>query len=88
MGLRDGKRQVTIFMRHRKTLKTKFNFLETGSNRVNPSIIQMKTYDGKSITKKCIKDTIRTQDHTRIFSLYHHIYGGKVVDDRTKVRIS
>lgn len=44
VGLRDGKRQVTISLRHRKTLKTKFNFLETGSNRVNLSIIQMKTY--------------------------------------------
>ncbi len=38
----------------------------------------MKTSDGKTITKKHIEAVLRTMDSTRIFRLYHLIYGGKV----------
>lgn len=38
----------------------------------------MKTYNGKTITRKSIEDVIRTEDSTQIFRLYHRIYGGKV----------
>lgn len=38
----------------------------------------MITYNGKKVTKKHIEAVLRTMDSTRIFRLYHHIYGGKV----------
>ena len=38
----------------------------------------MKTYNGKNISKKNIQYVLRTMDATRIFSLVHIIYGGKV----------
>lgn len=40
----------------------------------------MKTFNGKTITKKQIVSVIRTQDATQIYRLYHHIYGIKPVD--------
>lgn len=39
----------------------------------------MKTFNGKSITKKQIVSVIRTQDPTQIYRLYHHVYGIKPV---------
>ena len=38
----------------------------------------MKTYNGKTISKKYIQSVIRTKNSTNIYTLYHHIYGGKV----------
>lgn len=38
----------------------------------------MKTFNGKSISKKYIQSVIRTMDATQIFRLVHIIYGGKV----------
>ncbi len=39
----------------------------------------MKTFNGKTITKKQIVSVIRTQDSTYIYRLYHHVYGIKPV---------
>ena len=35
----------------------------------------MKTFDNKQISKKEIERTLRTMDSTKIFALYHRIYG-------------
>lgn len=43
----------------------------------------MKTFNGKSISKKAIEKIIRTMDPTQIFRLYVHIYGVKA--ERAKV---
>ena len=43
----------------------------------------MKTYNGKSITKKAIKAVLRTQDPTAIYRLYHQLYG--IIPDRMHV---
>lgn len=40
----------------------------------------MKTFNGKTITKKEIVSVIRTQDPTQIYRFYHHIYGIKPVN--------
>lgn len=40
----------------------------------------MKTFNGKSITKKQIVSVIRTQDSTQIYRLYYQVYGIKPVD--------
>lgn len=40
----------------------------------------MKTFNGKTITKKQIVSVIRTQDPTQIYSLYYQVYGLKPVD--------
>lgn len=37
----------------------------------------MKTYDGKTISSERIREAIRVADITRIYQLYHLIYGGK-----------
>lgn len=37
----------------------------------------MKTYNGKSITKKRIENVLRSMDQTSIYKLYHEIYGIK-----------
>ena len=37
----------------------------------------MKTYDGKSITKKEIESVLRSMNQTSIYRLYHKIYGVK-----------
>lgn len=39
----------------------------------------MKTFNGKTITKKQIVSIIRTQDSTQIYRLYYQIYGIKPV---------
>lgn len=39
----------------------------------------MKTFNGKTITKKQIVSVIRTQDPTQIYRLYHHVYGVKPI---------
>ena len=38
----------------------------------------MKTYNGKTVTKKHIEAVLRTENSTEIFRLYHQIYGGEV----------
>lgn len=43
----------------------------------------MKTYNGKTISKKNIEAVLRTMDSTQIFRLCHIIYGGKV--DKSQV---
>ena len=40
----------------------------------------MKTYNGKSISKKHIVQVLRSMNTTEIFRLYHQIYGGKVTE--------
>lgn len=38
----------------------------------------MRTFNGKSISKKYIQTVLRTMDSTQIFRIVHIIYGGKV----------
>lgn len=38
----------------------------------------MKTYDGRNITKKEIREVIKSENVNKIFYLYHRIFGGKV----------